>query len=108
MSKQVPVRGSRSRGKSKSRAVAGASEIRIAEEASANSTNVTAPSARQERLWGRARRSAAQHARCRNEHQWTVTDDLPEPLPVTAAELDVIETYLGDLLNDLLSCRRVA
>ncbi|RUM99893.1 hypothetical protein EET67_00725 [Pseudaminobacter arsenicus] len=59
-------------------------------------------------MWGRARRSAAQHARRRNEHHWAVVDDLPEPLPVIQAELEVIETYFGDLLNELLSFRPAA
>jgi hypothetical protein len=31
-----------------------------------------------------------------------VRDDLGEPIPVTAAEVDVIETYLGPLLDELL------
>lgn len=108
MSKQVPADGARRRGTSKSRAVAGASEIRIAEDASADSTNATAPSQGGERLWGRARRSAAQRARRRDEHHWAVADDLSDPLPVTQAELDVIETYFGDLLNELLSLRPAA
>lgn len=31
-----------------------------------------------------------------------VVDDYPEIVPVTQRELDVIETYLGSLLDDLL------
>jgi hypothetical protein len=34
-----------------------------------------------------------------------VRDDLGEPIPVTAAEVDVIETYLGPLLDELLGSR---
>jgi hypothetical protein len=34
-----------------------------------------------------------------------VCDDLGEPIPVTAAEVDVIETYLGPLLDELLGSR---
>jgi hypothetical protein len=34
-----------------------------------------------------------------------VRDNLGEPIPVTAAEVDVIETYLGPLLDDLLGSR---
>ena len=30
-------------------------------------------------------------------------DDLGPQIPISAAELDVIETYLGDLLDDLLA-----
>ena len=28
--------------------------------------------------------------------------DLPQPIPVSQRELDVIETYLGDLLDEAL------
>jgi len=31
-----------------------------------------------------------------------VVDDFPEAVPVTQGELDVIETYLGSLLDDML------
>jgi hypothetical protein len=34
-----------------------------------------------------------------------VRDNLGEPIPVTSAEVDVIETYLGRLLDDLLGSR---
>jgi hypothetical protein len=34
-----------------------------------------------------------------------VRDDLGEPIPVIAAEVDVIETYLGPLLDELLGSR---
>ncbi len=33
----------------------------------------------------------------------SVVDDWPEPVPVTPAELDVIETYLGRLLDEILT-----
>lgn len=32
---------------------------------------------------------------------WTVTDDWPRPLPVTAAEIDVFEAWFGDVFDDL-------
>jgi hypothetical protein len=32
-----------------------------------------------------------------------VVDDFPAIIPVTPRELDVLETYLGSLLNDILS-----
>lgn len=32
----------------------------------------------------------------------SVLDDLPEVIPVTGPELDVIETYLGNLIDRLL------
>lgn len=31
-----------------------------------------------------------------------VVDSLPETIPITARELDIIETYLGGLINDML------
>jgi hypothetical protein len=34
-----------------------------------------------------------------------VRDNLGEPIPMTAAEVDVIETYLGPLLDELLGSR---
>ena len=30
-------------------------------------------------------------------------DDLGDPVPITAAEVDAIETYLGPVLRDLLA-----
>jgi len=37
---------------------------------------------------------------------WTVTDDWPERLPVTQAEVDVFEAWFGDLFNELFGpCR---
>ncbi|MFT3939315.1 hypothetical protein [Rhodopseudomonas sp.] len=32
---------------------------------------------------------------------WTVTDDWPDPVPVTDAEVDVFERWFGDLLDEL-------
>jgi hypothetical protein len=34
---------------------------------------------------------------------WTVTDDWPEDMPVTEAEVDVFEAWFGDLFDALLS-----
>ncbi|WBT05676.1 hypothetical protein PFY01_13275 [Brevundimonas vesicularis] len=34
---------------------------------------------------------------------WTVTDDWPDPVPVTEAEIAVFETWFGDLFDDLLT-----
>ena len=36
---------------------------------------------------------------------WTVTDDWPNPVPVTDAETDVFEQWLGDLFDDLFGPR---
>jgi hypothetical protein len=30
---------------------------------------------------------------------WTVADDWPDPIPVTEAEVDVIEAWFGDLFG---------
>lgn len=32
---------------------------------------------------------------------WIVTDDWPEDVPVTAAEIDVFEAWFGDLFDEL-------
>ena len=37
---------------------------------------------------------------------WTVTDDWPERVPVTHAELDVLEAWFGGLFNELFGQRR--
>jgi hypothetical protein len=34
--------------------------------------------------------------------QWTVVDNWPEAVPVTGDEIDVLETYLGNLLDEIL------
>jgi hypothetical protein len=37
---------------------------------------------------------------------WTVTDDWPEDIPVTEAEVDVFEAWFGDLFDELFGpCR---
>ena len=36
---------------------------------------------------------------------WTVTDDWPEEVPITEAELDVFEAWFGDLFDELFSTR---
>ena len=32
---------------------------------------------------------------------WTVTDDWPDPVPVTSAEVDVFEAWFGDVFDEL-------
>ena len=32
---------------------------------------------------------------------WTVTDDWPDPVPVTEAEIEVFERWFGDLFDEL-------
>ncbi|WP_144706577.1 hypothetical protein [Aminobacter sp. J44] len=108
MSSRVPADGARRRGTLKSRAVAGAQEIRTAEELSV-STSATVPSAGSgARSWGHARRAEQQRRRQGEAQRWSVILDAPHPLPVTSAELDVIETHLGDLLDELLASRPAA
>jgi len=36
---------------------------------------------------------------------WTVTDDWPDEVPVTEAEIQVFETWFGDLFDELFSTR---
>jgi hypothetical protein len=37
---------------------------------------------------------------------WAVTDDWPDHVPVTEAELDVFEAWFGDIFDELFgSCR---
>ena len=37
---------------------------------------------------------------------WTVTDDWPDPVPITDAEFDVFEAWFGDLFDELFGpCR---
>jgi hypothetical protein len=36
---------------------------------------------------------------------WTVTDDWPENVPVTEAEIEVFEAWFGDLFDALFSTR---
>ena len=37
---------------------------------------------------------------------WTVTDDWPERVPVTQAEVDVFEAWFGDLFEELFGSGR--
>lgn len=108
MSTRVPADGVRRRGTSKSGAVAGATEIRTAGTLSV-STNATVLSAGiGERSWGHARRAGQQRRRQGEAQRWSVILDALHPLPVTSAELDVIENHLGDLLDELLASRPAA
>jgi hypothetical protein len=36
---------------------------------------------------------------------WTVTDDWPDEVPITEAEIEVFEAWFGDLLDELFSTR---
>jgi len=35
--------------------------------------------------------------------EWTVTDDWPEDVPATEAEIEVFEAWFGDLFDELFS-----
>lgn len=37
--------------------------------------------------------------------QWTVTDDWPDEVPITEAEIEVFEAWFGDLFDELFSTR---
>ncbi|MBR0866796.1 hypothetical protein JQ614_35705 [Bradyrhizobium diazoefficiens] len=32
---------------------------------------------------------------------WTVVNELPDPLPVTTAEIEALERYFGDVLDEV-------
>jgi hypothetical protein len=51
------------------------------------------------------RRAPGRRLRC-DPARWIVTDDWPEPAPVTDAELDVFEAWFGDLLKEIFLARR--
>lgn len=36
---------------------------------------------------------------------WTIMNELPDPLPVSKAEIDVIEQYFGDLLDEVFGTK---
>jgi len=52
-----------------------------------------------------ARRPARRSRRSRKVDPigWTVTNDWPEDVPVTEAEIDVFEAWFGDLFDELFS-----
>jgi hypothetical protein len=37
---------------------------------------------------------------------WTVINELPDPLPVSTAEMDAIERYFSDVLDEVLGLQR--
>ena len=53
---------------------------------------------------GRARSASTDHLICQasDASDLEATDDLQDMIPITAQELDVIETYLGGLLSGIL------
>jgi hypothetical protein len=55
--------------------------------------------------YARARARRARRPARANEAEWTVTDDWPEDVPVTEAEIEVFEAWFGDLFDELFSTR---
>jgi len=51
-----------------------------------------------------ARRRPGRHGKA-DQGKRTVTDDWPEDVPVTDAEVDVFEAWFGELLDELFSTR---
>lgn len=41
----------------------------------------------------------------KKQPEWTVTDDWPEEVPITEAEIEVFEAWFGDLFDELFSAR---
>jgi hypothetical protein len=37
---------------------------------------------------------------------WTVTDDWPDPVPLTDAEVDIVEAWFGDLFDEMFGPHR--
>jgi hypothetical protein len=56
--------------------------------------------------YARSPRRRVRRAAKEEENTWTVTDDWPEQVPVTAAEVDVFEAWFGDLFDQLFGPRR--
>jgi len=53
-------------------------------------------------LYDYARASACPGRRAKRASvTWTVTDDWPEDVPVTEAEVDVFEAWFGELFDEL-------
>lgn len=41
----------------------------------------------------------------KDRSEWTVTDDWPEEVPITEAEIEVFEAWFGDLFDELFPTR---
>jgi hypothetical protein len=55
-----------------------------------------------------ARASVPHPRRNRREEVWQplITDDLPDRIPITDVELDILEAHFADLLDELFGARR--
>jgi hypothetical protein len=102
MSKQAPAARASRRGTSKSRAVAGAADIRGAGTVPAGLSG-TLPSREGERHWGHARRAGQQRRRRAADSEWVFQLELPDPMPVLPAELAALEAHLGAIIDAILA-----
>lgn len=68
---------------------------------------MSAPSDILDDLYDYARPNARRPGRPRPDDPttWTVSDDWPDEVPVTEAEIEVFEAWFGDLFNELFSTR---
>lgn len=69
-------------------------------------TDMTMPHSRPDRPGRSVSTHRRRDRRSPDQRVWVVVDELPANAPVLPAEIDVIETYLGDLLDNLLSACR--
>lgn len=60
------------------------------------------PLARRPETRSSARRNSGRMRRLDRDRVWVVSDELPSKIPVLPAEIEVIETYFGALLDELL------
>ena len=69
--------------------------------------DTTAPAEAPDDLYDYARPQARRTGRptADNPSTWTVTDDWPDEMPVTEAEIEVFEAWFGDLFDELFSTR---
>ncbi|MBN9289744.1 MAG: hypothetical protein J0H36_01165 [Hyphomicrobium denitrificans] len=61
------------------------------------------PLARRPETRSSARRNSGRTRRLDRDRVWVVSDELPSKIPVLPAEIEVIETYFGALLDELLA-----
>jgi hypothetical protein len=104
MSKQISVVDTRGRGPSRSRAVAGARKNAKAER-SALACEVSFETVDDQRSWAAARRAGQQRRRRREETALEVLTELPEVVPVVAAELAALEAYLCAEIDAILAMK---
>jgi len=69
--------------------------------------DLTAPGEPPDDLYDYLRPYARRPGRLRSDDPsiWTVSDDWPDEVPVTEAEIEVFEAWFGDLFDELFSTR---